>query len=158
MSSFFSQPFVADPNEAASDSSYTAIPEGVYDLMVNKVKLGLSKSYGREQIAIELVVESGDFEGRKIFKYISLENPDENKLKRSKRELHALVILCGLKRIENDPAELEGKSFKNEVKCKRDDATGQIKNEVWFDLPNPEGKSTPAATKTEAKSATKKAW
>lgn len=140
---FFDQPFVADES-AASGNGFAALPVGTYNFIINKISIGPSKSKGLEQVAIELVVDSGQYAGRKVFKYIGVENPDPAKVARAKREMHALVILCGLKSIDCCE-DLLGKTFESPLHCKKDESTGEITNVIWFNLPPKNGGPVPKA-------------
>lgn len=145
---FFDKPIVADETQANSGGDYTPIPEGVYNLLIEKSELVKSKA-NNDMIKLTFVVEDGDFENRKLFTNLNIAHANPQVVEIAKKQLHALLILCGLKQIE-DAADLMGQSLKTKVKVKKRTDTGEMQNEVVLSLPGKDDKKadTPKPTTT----------
>lgn len=145
---FFDKPIVADETQANSGGDYTPIPEGVYNLLIEKSELVKSKA-NNDMIKLTFVVEDGDFEKRKLFMNLNVEHANPQVVEIAKKQLHALLILCGLKQIE-DAADLMGQSLKTKVKVKKRTDTGEMQNEVLLALPGKDDKKADAPKPTPA--------
>lgn len=125
--SFFDQPLVADKDEANTGGDFKPLPEGDYSLTVEKSTLGPNKK-GKEMLSLVFKVETGEYDGRTIFHNFNLEHDNDKVVEIAKKQLHALLIMTGLRQI-NHPDELVGHSFRTKVKVKDyvDPATGAKK-------------------------------
>lgn len=152
---FFDKPIAANEAEANTGGDYTPIEEGIYKLLIEKAELGKSKT-NNEVMKMIFKVEEGKYEGRKLFHNFNLENPSAACVKISMGQLHALMILCGLKIIEA-PQDLLGQSFEAKVIVKRREDTGAMQNEVLLTLAKPK-QGVPPASDAKAAPATAKKW
>ena len=139
---FFDKPIVADETQANSGGDYTPLPEGVYNLLIEKAELAKSKA-NNDMIKLTFVVEDGEYEKRKLFTNLNVEHANPTVVEIAKKQLHALLILCGLKQID-DATDLMGQSLKTKVKLKKRTDTGELQNEVLLALPGKDDKKTDA--------------
>jgi len=154
--SFFDQPLVADKEEANTRGDFKPLPVGEYTLIIEKADLGPNKR-GKEMLTLVFKVEVGEYEGRTIFHNFNLEHDNEKVVNIAKSQLHALLIMTGLRSITH-PDELVGHSFRAKVIVKDyiDPGTGQKKysNEALLtikkDAETPTVNATPAAATTTA--------
>ncbi len=152
---FFDKPITANEEEANTGGDYTPIEEGVYKLLIEKSEPARSKA-NNEMLKLTFKVEEGKYEGRKLFHNLNLEHANDVVVKIAKGQLHALMILCGLKTIEA-PQDLLGQSFEAKVIVKRREDTGAMQNEVLLTLAKPK-QGVPPASDAKAAPATTKKW
>jgi hypothetical protein len=127
MSSFFDTPFVSDETQAQSE--FTPIPEGEYNLVIEKAETKPTKAGTGERLNIQFKVDGGDFDGRKLFHGLNVRNPSTQAVAIAMKELHALVILCGIKELVTAD-QLVGQSLTVKVKVGKRADTGALQNEV----------------------------
>ncbi len=51
--------------------SFEVIPKGTYDVVIEKLEYGLSKSSGAPMWTVQLAITDGDFQNRKLFTHLS---------------------------------------------------------------------------------------
>lgn len=82
-----------------------ALPAGNYKVRVDEAELKYGNESGNPYIAVTLLVEGGEFDGRKLFKNMSL---TEKSLWSVKRDLSALGVNMDRSIDFEDPRELQG--------------------------------------------------
>lgn len=127
---FFDKPLEADASQA--QTAYTPIPEGQYDLIVEKAELTRSKN-NNEMLKLVFKVTEGEFAGRKLFQNLMLEHANEKVVQIAKAQLHAMLVLSGTKSIDG-PSDLIGASFATKVVVTKRQDTGELQNEVKLQL------------------------
>ena len=101
-----------DPN------SFDDLPDGKYACRIDRVEVKPSKTSGRLQLVWEFVVEEGDYEGRRIWKYSGLENAEN--LKFLKNELWRIGLQLQLiSQIEEHLTELLDLIVEVQIKTKK---------------------------------------
>jgi hypothetical protein len=144
---FFDKPIVANENEANTRGDYTPIPEGVYNLVIEKSEISKTKA-NNDKLSLTFRVDDGEYERRKLFTNLNLENNNTAAVELAKKQLHALLILCGLKELEH-PDDLIGQSLSAKVVVKKRKDTGQLQNEVLLSIKKGEA-VTPHTPKPQA--------
>lgn len=129
---FFDQPFVANAEEANTGGDFTPIPEGIYKLVIEKSEIKKTKA-NNDMLSLTLRVEDGQYENRKVFANINIEHDKTDVVEIAKQQLHALLLMCGLKEI-NHPDDLLGRAFAAKVIVKKRADTGELKNEVLLSI------------------------
>lgn len=162
--SLFDKPFVADPDQA--QPTFTPIADDNYKLLIESAEEKPSKG-GNAMLAMQCLVEEGEktgkqYEGRKLFSNFNLEHPNPQVVEIAAKQLHALLILTGMKQL-NDATELVGHTFKAHVKIKKRTDTGELQNEIVFAVKKGETvvvpeQSAPTAPTTAPKAGGKSGW
>jgi hypothetical protein len=130
MSFFDTANITADPSKAAK--SYDPIPEGDYDLLVEKIEEKNSKN-GDPMLSIKLKVENGEHTGRLLFETIMLNHANAAVVEMGQRKLHGLMLLTGVT-APKKADDFLGLSFNSKVTQVRDKGTGGNRNEVAFNV------------------------
>lgn len=166
MSSFFDTPFTADASQANTGGDYSPIPEGIYKLVVEKAHVKKTQA-GNDMLSAQYAVCEGEYEGRKVFGNFNIEHSKPDVVAIARKELHALLILSGLKEITS-PDELVGAEFTAKVVVKKRKDTGELNNSVLLSLPKADAApivvidepATPVAkpTVSTVKPSNKSAW
>ena len=143
----FDQPIVANADEANTGGDFTPIPEGIYNLVIEKSELRKSKA-GNEMLSLAFRVEDGEYEKRKLFMNLNLDHPNQVTVEIAKKQLHALLILCSLKTLEHQD-DLIGQALSAKVLVKKRADTGQLNNEVLLSIKRCEA-ITPVIAKPQA--------
>jgi hypothetical protein len=158
---FFDAPIVANPDEANTGGERKPLPVGEYQFLIEESKLGLNKKQ-KEMLTLKFKVDKGEHEGKVVFHNFNLEHDNEQVVNIAKAQLHALLILTGLKEITH-PDELVGHTFTAKVGIKKrtDPGTGQerIDNAVYLAIKKgaeaPTSNAAPAPPTTTAPRASK---
>lgn len=145
--SIFATPIVADADKA--QQAFTPLPDDVYTLLIDSAEEKTSKN-NNAMLAMQVVVQSGEktgaqYEGRKLFHNFNMEHANPVVVDIATKQLHALLIMTGMKQI-NDATELTGRVFKAHVKVTKRKDTGEMQNEISFAVKKGE---TPTAQPTE---------
>jgi len=59
-----------NPGNVKTSVGFKQVPEGDYDVIIEKSEEGISKSSGKDLIKLELVILNGEYKGCKLFYYI----------------------------------------------------------------------------------------
>lgn len=151
MSSFFDSPFVPDANQAQSE--FTPIPEGDYNLVIEKAETKPTKAGTGERLNIQFKVDGGEFDGRKLFHGLNVRNPSTVAVSIAMKELHALVLMCGIKELTTAD-QLVGQSLTAKVKVGKREDTGALQNEVVLAVRKSDTTMKPTNTTTSTQQAT----
>ena len=138
---FFDKPIIADANEASS--AFVPVPEGVYNLVIEKSEIKKSKA-NNDLLSLSFRIDDGEYEKRKLFTNLNLEHANATVVEIAKKQLHALLILCGLKQLEH-PDDLIGQTLSVKVVVKKRTDTGELTNEVVLAIKKGEAVMPPAA-------------
>ena len=139
----FDQPIIANADEAATGGDFTAIPEGIYNLVIEKSEIKKTKA-NNDMLSLTMRVDDGEYEKRKLFANLNLEHANAQVVEIAKKQLHALLILCGLKSLEH-PDDLIGQALSTKVVLKKRNDTGAIVNEVLLSIKKGETVTPPVA-------------
>lgn len=123
---FFDTPIIANADEA--NSSFTPVPDGMYNLVIEKAEIKKSKA-NNDMLSLAFRIDDGEYEKRKLFTNLNLENANPVTVEIAKKQLHALLILCGVKQLEH-PDDLIGQALSVKVVVKKRTDTGELTNEV----------------------------
>lgn len=130
MSFFSTSNITADPSKAAK--SYTPIPEGEYELLVEKAEEKSSKN-GDPMLSLKFKVESGEHAGRFLFETVMLNHSNPVVIEMGQRKLHGLMLLTGVT-APKDASDFMGKTLTTKVKVGKDKGTGEMRNEIVFSV------------------------
>lgn len=115
--------------EVAPNTALEAIPSGVYPVIITnseeKPNGATSKDPNGTNVVIEMTVQGGEFNGRKVFDRLNLNNQNQQAVDIAYATLSALCHVTGKFQI-TDTAQLHGIPFQAVVtKRKRDDRPGE---------------------------------
>lgn len=152
--SFFSQNSItADPSKAAK--TYTPLPEGEYNLVIEKAEEKDSKN-GDPMLSLKFKVDGGQYDGRFLFETVMLSHSNPKVVEMGQRKLHSIMLLTGVT-APKDASDFVGRTLTTKVKTIKDKGTGEAKNEIVFSVkPNTEAPATKDATAPEVEAKGKK--
>lgn len=103
-------------NPAEVKASDNTLPMGPYKLAITKTDVKPSKQDPNNLVyTLEMDVQDGPCQGRKIFTTLSLVNSNQQAVDIANRELKAIVEACGLPALKADLDELIGIPFMGDV-------------------------------------------
>jgi hypothetical protein len=135
--------FAFNANEVAPSAPGGAIPEGNYLFAIEDMEIKPTNNGGGEYIATVLVIQEGEYKGRKVFDNINIKNDNPVAVEMGLAALSAICHATETYEI-SDLTELYGKPFMGKVIVRKERSVDRDGNEVK--------KDDPACTKTyEAK-------
>ncbi|MCA0402044.1 MAG: DUF669 domain-containing protein [Proteobacteria bacterium] len=112
-----------------SSNDFSPIPAGVYDVEVIESALVPTKAGNGTMLKLQLKVVGAQYENRRIFDQINIENANPQAQEIGQRQLSDLARACGLTVIPDDSDAFHGIPIRARVKIKQDPQYGD-KNEV----------------------------
>ncbi len=107
-----------------------AIPSGQYPVMITKSEEKPTKKGDGRYIELEMTVQSGEFQGRKLYDRLNIHNPNPQAVDIAYATLSAICHVTGRLQMQ-DTGQLHGIPFiAVAVKIPRDDRPQQMTNEV----------------------------
>lgn len=111
------------------ESQFDPLPEGQYTVCIVKSERKVTKDGQGQFISLEFEIVDGPKKGRKHFENLNLVNKNETAVAMAKRALADICIACDNPRPKST-GELHNIPFKIDVKCVKNDKTGDIQNRV----------------------------
>jgi hypothetical protein len=118
-----------DASQVAPSVPYENVPPGKYLVEITDTEMKPTKAGSGEMLQIEFTVIDGEFKNRKVWDRLCLKHPNPEAVKIANANLSAICHAVGVLR-PGDSVELHHIPLVITVKCKTDDATGEIRNEV----------------------------
>ena len=146
MSFFRNNNVIADPSKAAK--TYTPLPEGDYDLLIEKAEEKNSKN-NDPMLSLKFKVDSGEYAGRFLFETVMLDHSNPVVVEMGQRKLHGIMLLTGVT-APKDASDFVGKTLTAKVKVAKDKGTGEMRNEIVFSVKSGDA-TAPAAPKKDEK-------
>lgn len=114
-----------EPNKALE-----AIPSGTYPVIITKSEEKPTKSGNGSYIELEMTIQGGEYNGRKVFDRLNIRNPNQQAVDIAYSTLSAICHVTGRINI-TDTQQLHGVPFQAVVlKLPRDDRPDQMTNDV----------------------------
>ncbi len=145
MSFFSNNKIIADPSKAAK--TYTPLPEGDYDLLIEKAEEKNSKN-NDPMLSLKFKVDSGEYAGRFLFETVMLDHSNPVVVEMGQRKLHGIMLLTGVT-APKDASDFVGKTLTAKVKVVKDKGTSEMQNEIVFSVKA--GVETASASKKDEK-------
>lgn len=145
MSFFRNNNVIADPSKAAK--TYTPLPEGDYDLLIEKAEEKNSKN-NDPMLSLKFKVDSGEYAGRFLFETVMLDHSNPVVVEMGQRKLHGIMLLTGVT-APKDASDFVGKTLTAKVKVVKDKGTSEMQNEIVFSVKA--GVETASASKKDEK-------
>jgi hypothetical protein len=124
-------------------NGYDVLPAGWYTVYADKAEVKNNKAGNGCYLKMELTVIGENYNGRKLFPMINLQNPSAKAVGIGRRELAALGQACGLAAIQ-DSKEVIGKYFQVRVKVEKGNGNYDDDNRVTAYKPS-DGQPQPQA-------------
>ncbi len=135
-------------SDKVEPNSFAPFPAGKYDAMIEEAEVKPTKDGNGAGLNIKFeILNDGPGLGRKLFKWINLENKNAECVKIGEGELSAVARACGIGRFSNTD-QIVGKQVKIEVGMGKDlngNACNVVKEVVWK-KPGQVGGSSASAT------------
>lgn len=130
---------------------FEALPEGDYTAFINDSQKKESQS-GNEYLAIEWVIASGEFEGRKVFQNLNLWHDKQSVVMRARSDLGAISRATGVTTF-SDSEEFHDIACTITLIQRESEYLGErrIQNEIRGVAPAGSATKTPAKKKTSTK-------
>lgn len=125
-----------NPDEHES-VDYSPVPPGDYKVMIEKVEVKDTKAGTGKYINLQMAIIEGEYENRKIFDMINIQNPNDTCVKIGLARLADLCRAIGVATI-NDTDELENACLSVKVVVERkikDDENSEMANKVSKYIP-----------------------
>ena len=109
-----------DATQVEPRADYSAMPAGVYPVVLEKTEGKNTKSGQGWYVAFTFVIVDGKFKGRKLWDNVNFCNPNEDCVKMAHKTLGEMCRAMGVKKVERDTDELVGLTCLARVKVKED--------------------------------------
>jgi hypothetical protein len=118
-----------DASQVDPSVGYEALPAGKYLVEITDSEMKATKAGTGEMLQLEFTVIDGEFRNRKIWDRLCLRHPNPEAVKIAQANLSAICHAVDVLR-PGDSVELHHIPLVIAVKCKADESTGEIYNEV----------------------------
>jgi hypothetical protein len=137
-----------DASQVDPSVPYETLPPGKYLVEITETEMKPTKNGTGEMLQIEFTVIEGEFKNRKVWDHLCLNHPTTKVVEIARANLSAICHAVGVMR-PGESIELHHIPLVISVKCKADDSTGEIRNEVKS-YAKPESQLKQATTKSTA--------
>jgi len=118
-----------DASQVAPSVPYETLPAGKYLVEITDTELKPTKNGTGEMLQIEFTVIDGEFKNRKVWDRLCLRHSNPEAVKIANANLSAICHAVGVMK-PGESIELHHIPLVIAVKCKADESTGEIHNEV----------------------------
>lgn len=139
-----------DASQVDPSTAFEALPAGKYLVEITDTEMKPTKAGTGEMLQIEFTVIDGEFKNRKVWDHLCLRHTNPDAVKIAQANLSAICHAVGVLR-PGDSIELHHIPLVVSVKCKADESTGEIRNEVKsYAKPESQVKPAPPPAATNA--------
>ena len=119
-----------DATTVAPDAGSSPVPAGNYTVMISDAQEAPNKAGTGKNLKIEFTITGGPQDGRKVWAYLSLENPSADAVRIAQGKLSAICHAVGVLK-PSGPQDLLNTSLDIAVKVKpREDKPGEFSNDI----------------------------
>lgn len=129
-------------------SQFDALPAGKYEAVISESEMKPTKTGNGNYLNLTFTITKGEFENRKVWARLNLDNPNQTAVKIARGELSAICRAVGIM-TPNDSTELHDMPLVIKVTCKKQES-GDITNEIKGYYSLNESKAEPAKPATAA--------
>lgn len=108
---------------------YAPIPAGTYNVIISDSEVKQTKMGDGSYLKLTLEVQQGEYQGRKVFHNITLQNPNPTAVSIGQKHLAQICHAVGVLQV-NDSAELHNRPLLAVVKIRKGDGQYSDSNEV----------------------------
>ncbi len=145
-----------DPNDVPPSTGFNALPPGKYQAVIVESEQKETKKGDGHYLNITFEIIEGEFEKRKVWARLNLDNPSDVAVGIARAELSAICRAVGHQGKLLDSTQLHDLPLVIRLIKKKDQASGEERNEIKGYEPTggtPATKSTPASPATAPKAA-----
>lgn len=106
-----------DANDVEPQDSFDPLPAGWYPVMITDSEFKPTKSGNGKYLQLELTVMDGEYEGRKTWDRLNLDNPAQTAVEIAQRALSAICRAVGVM-APNDSSELHDRPLEVKLSVK----------------------------------------
>lgn len=118
-----------DASQVKPSTPSTPLPAGNYIVAITDSSTKPTKNGAGQYLEIEMTILDGEQKGRKVWDRLCINHPNAQTVEIARANLSAICHAVGVMR-PVDSVELHNLPMSVKVICKKDDATGDIRNEV----------------------------
>jgi hypothetical protein len=118
-----------DANTVDPMQDFDAIPAGDYLVVMTDSDWKPTKAGTGRYLELTFQIIEGDYEGRRLWTRLNLDNPSEKAVEFARAELSSICRATSVM-APKDTAELHDRPLIATVKCKRRDDNGEVGNEI----------------------------
>lgn len=118
-----------DASQVNPNDEYTPIPAGSYPVIITESEIRETKSGTGNYLRVTLEVQAGEYQGRKIFHNITLQNQNQTAVGIGQRHLSQICHAVGVLQVQ-DSAQLHHKPLIAVVKIRKGNDGYNDSNEV----------------------------
>mgnify|MGYP003560063996 FL=1 len=115
-------------DEVAPSTGFDAIPPGKYKAVISESEEKQTKKGDGSYLQLTFTVIDGEYENRKLWARLNLNNPNDQAVSIARAELSAICRSVGVRQIK-DPSQLHDIPLLIRVNAKADDK-GELRNEI----------------------------
>lgn len=137
-----------DATQVDPTNQFDVIPAGEYEVMITESERKFTKSGDGAYLQLTLEIQSGEFQGRKLFDRLNLENSNRTAVDIAQRQLSQICHAVGVMQV-SDSEQLHYKPMIAKVKVRPPrgeyDASNEIGGYLALNGAKPQPKHTAAA-------------
>jgi len=118
-----------DANQVEPTTPFDPVPAGKYLAVITESQMKPTKARTGEFLELTLQIIDGQYQGRKLWARLNLNNPNETAVKIARAELSAICRAVGVLQ-PKDSVELHNLPMVITVKSKKRTDTGDLTNEI----------------------------
>ena len=119
-----------DATTVAPDTGSSPVPAGNYTVMISDAQEAPNKAETGKNLKIEFTITGGPQDGRKVWAYLVMENPNPEAVRIGRGKISAICHAVGVLK-PSGPQDLLNTSLDIAVKVKpRDDKPGEFSNDI----------------------------
>ena len=122
-------------NEVEPRKPFEPLPAGHYDVAIVESEMKPTKNGLGEYLELRMQVLTGEYENRKLFARLNLNNPSDQAVGIARAELSAICRALN-RTTPNDSSELHNLPMVVKVTCKADRGSGEISNQIGGYFPD----------------------
>lgn len=139
-------------------NQFDALPADKYEAVISESEMKPTKNGNGSYLNLTFTVTKGEYENRKVWARLNLDNPNQTAVKIARGELSAICRAIGVM-TPDDSTELHNLPLIIKLVCKKNEESGDITNEVkgYYPIKDAE-KAEPAKKATPPAANGAKGW
>lgn len=118
-----------DATEVEPRTGYDAIPAGKYKVVIEDTEQKQTRKGDGSYLQITFVVTDGEYQGRKLWARLNLDNPNDQAVSIARAELSAICRAVNVLKLK-DSTQLHDLQLTVKVATKPDKESGEVRNEI----------------------------
>jgi hypothetical protein len=118
-----------DATEVEPKTGYDALPAGKYKVVIEDTEQKPTRKGDGSYLQITFVVTDGEYQGRKLWARLNLDNPSDQAVGIARAELSAICRAVNVLKLK-DSTQLHDLQLTVKVTTKPDKDSGEVRNEI----------------------------